>query len=146
MKIFASSSPGPSRHLPPPPPPWWPRPQTKEHTDYSREYLDWRWPLSCVHSVMIEFLVQLAQGKDANPPFFTLSTPSILVLSPPPHLPRKTSEIKLPEVEITKKQIHRLAYKFSIDFSLLGLAYGFFPNVLDFFYGKHKHLTKVLDF
>ncbi len=97
---------------------------------------------------MIAFLAQLAQGGGANPPFFTLFTPSILVMSPPPHLPRKTSEIKLPEVEITKKQnkIHRLAYTLSINFALLGLAYGFLFQRPRFLFDKHKHLTKVLDF
>jgi hypothetical protein len=27
-----------------------------------------------------------------------------------------------------------------------GLAYGLLPKVLDFFFGNHKHLTKVIDF
>ncbi len=30
------------------------------------------------------------------------------------------------EVEITKKKIHRLAYRFSMDFKIYRLAYGFF--------------------
>jgi hypothetical protein len=36
------------------------------------------------------------------------------------------------EVEVTKKKIHRLAYIFSIDFSLLGLAFIWF-SFEDFF-------------
>ncbi len=31
-------------------------------------YLDWRWPLSCLHSVMMVFSTQLAEGGDACPP------------------------------------------------------------------------------
>ncbi len=51
-----------------------------------------------------------------------------------------------PEVEVTKKQIHRQAYRFSIDFSLLGLAYGFLSQIPRFLFGNHTHLTNVLDF
>ncbi len=45
-----------------------------------------------------------------------------------------------PEVEVTKKKFYRLAFRFSKYFSILGLVYGFFPNVLAFF-SNHKHLT-----
>jgi hypothetical protein len=42
------------------------------------EYIDWRWPLSCVHSAMIVFSTQLAEGggASASPTPFTLSIPS----------------------------------------------------------------------
>jgi hypothetical protein len=43
------------------------------------------------------------------------------------------------EVEITKKQNP------SVDFSLLGVAYGFLSQRLRFSFGSHKHLIKVLD-
>jgi hypothetical protein len=45
----------------------------------------------------------------------------------------------LPEVEITKKKIHRLAYRFSIDFKIYRLAYGFLCV-------NHKGLAKVYRF
>jgi hypothetical protein len=44
-----------------------------------------------------------------------------------------------PEVEITKKKIHRLAYRFSIDFKIYRLAYGFLCV-------NHKALAKVYRF
>jgi hypothetical protein len=34
----------------------------------------------------------------------------------------KGIRLHYPEVEVTKKQIHRLAYRFSINFSLVGVA------------------------
>jgi hypothetical protein len=55
-----------------------------------------------------------------------------------------------PEVEVTKKQnpLYTLSYKFSIDISILGLAYEFFPEVPDFFLliPNIYFLTKVSDF
>ncbi len=48
------------------------RPQT-------REYIDCSWPLSSVHSVMMVFSAQLAEGEGARPPPFTLSIHSTLV-------------------------------------------------------------------
>jgi hypothetical protein len=53
------------------------------------------------------------------------------------------------EVEVTisqRSKIHRLAYRFSIDFSLLGLAYGFLCRRPIFLFGNHKHSNKFLDF
>jgi hypothetical protein len=44
-----------------------------------------------------------------------------------------------PEVEITKKKIHRLAFRFSIDFKIYRLAYGFLCV-------NHKGLAKVYRF
>jgi hypothetical protein len=45
-----------------------------------------------------------------------------------------------PEMGITKKKIHRLAYRFSIDFKIYGrLAYGFLCV-------NHKGLAKVYRF
>ncbi len=41
-----------------------------------------------------------------------------------------------------RSKIHRLAYRFSIDFSLLGLAYGFLSKSPRFLFGNHKHLTE----
>ncbi len=53
------------------------RPQT-------REYTDWRMPLSCVHSVMRCFRTSLVRvgggGGDASPPPMTLSTPRLELL------------------------------------------------------------------
>jgi hypothetical protein len=37
---------------------------------------------------------------------------------------------------------HRPAYIFSIDFSLIGLAYGFLSQSPRFRFGNHKYLTK----
>jgi hypothetical protein len=51
-----------------------------------------------------------------------------------------------PEVDIKKSKIHRLSHRFSIDFSLLGLAYGFLSQSPRFLFGHHKHLTEVLGF
>jgi hypothetical protein len=42
-----------------------------------------------------------------------------------------------------KNKIHRLAFRVSIHFSLLGLAYDFSPQSPRFPFGNHKHLTKV---
>jgi hypothetical protein len=50
------------------------------------------------------------------------------------------------EVEITKSKIYRLAYRFTVDFSLLGLAYGFLSQNSRFIFGNHKYFIKVLDF
>jgi hypothetical protein len=42
---------------------------------------------------------------------------------------------------------YQCSYRFSVEFSLLGLAYGFFLSQSPgFLFGNHKHLTKVLDF
>jgi hypothetical protein len=58
------------------------------------EYIDWRWPLSCEHSVMMVFSAQFAEGRDA------LVNPLLLYLPPPLELhhplypiPCKTCEI-----------------------------------------------------
>jgi hypothetical protein len=58
----------------------------------TRDYIDWRWPLSCVHSFMIVFSAQLAVH-----PLFTLSTSSTRVSNAPstPSPSRLVSEIKL---------------------------------------------------
>jgi hypothetical protein len=32
----------------------------------TREYIDWRWPLSCVHSVMMVFSTQLGEGEGVH--------------------------------------------------------------------------------
>ncbi len=57
-----------------------------------------------------------------------------------------TRYLTLTEVEVTKSKIYRLAYRFPVDFSLLGLAYGFLSQSPRFLFGNHKHFTKVLDF
>ncbi len=41
-----------------------------------------------------------------------------------------------------RNKIDRLAYRLSIDFSLLGLAYGFLSRSPRYLFGNHKHLTK----
>ncbi len=61
----------------------------------AREHIDWRWPLSCVHSVMMAFSAQLAVGRGSCPSPFTLSTPSTRVALPLHPLPSKTSEISV---------------------------------------------------
>ncbi len=33
----------------------------------TREYIGWRWSLSCVHSVMMVFSAQLAEGGGTHP-------------------------------------------------------------------------------
>ncbi len=33
-----------------------------EEQPQNKVYIDWRWPLPCVHSVMIVFSAQLAEG------------------------------------------------------------------------------------
>jgi hypothetical protein len=45
-----------------------------------------------------------------------------------------------------RSKIHRPAFRFSIDVSLLGLAYGFLSQSLKFFFGKSQSLTKSLWF
>ncbi len=40
------------------------------------------------------------------------------------HILRYGAFTNVPEVEVTKRKIHRLAYRFSKDFSSLGIAYG----------------------
>jgi hypothetical protein len=64
----------------------WSRAQT-------REYIDWRWPLSCIHSDLIIFLVLLrARGLTQTP--FTLYLTHPLELRRPSHpLASKTGEI-----------------------------------------------------
>ncbi len=53
----------------------------------------------------------------------------------------------LPRRNSQRSKIHGLADRFSIDFSLLGLAYGGFHSQRPrFLFCNHKHLTKVLDF
>ncbi len=65
------------------------RPQT-------REYIDWRWlPLSCVHSVMMVFAAQLADGGVHTLPLSSYLPPPLewfRLLHP---LPSKTSKILL---------------------------------------------------
>jgi hypothetical protein len=62
----------------------------RDHRDpQTREYIDWKWPISCVHSAMMVFVAQLAEGGGARPPPFTLSTPSTRVTSPPPRSPQQ---------------------------------------------------------
>ncbi len=47
-------------------------------------------------------------------------------------------------MEVTK--IHRLAFRFSKDFSIQVLAYGFLSQSSGFLFANHKHFRKVLDF
>jgi hypothetical protein len=42
------------------------------HTPRTREYIDWRWPPSCVHSVTMVFSVQLGDGGGCTPSPFTI--------------------------------------------------------------------------
>jgi len=46
-----------------------------------KSIVDWRWPLPCVHSEMMEFSTQLADGGGPCPPPLTLSTTSTRVTS-----------------------------------------------------------------
>ncbi len=66
------------------------RPQT-------REYIDWRWPpLSCVHSMMMVFVAQLADGGVHHALPLSSYLPPPLELRRPLHpLPSKTSKILL---------------------------------------------------
>jgi hypothetical protein len=50
----------------------------------------------------------------------------------------------IPRWKPQRSKIHRLAYRFSEDFSLLGLAYGFLSQRPRFLFGNHKHLIKSL--
>jgi hypothetical protein len=61
---------------------WW-EPQT-------REYIDWRWPLSCVHSVMMMvFLAQLTEGGGhAHSPLLVYPLHSSYVTPSPARLAR----------------------------------------------------------
>jgi hypothetical protein len=52
----------------------------------------------------------------------------------------------IPRWKLQKSKIHNLAHRFSVDFSLLGLAYGFLSQSPRFLFGSHKHLIKVIDF
>jgi hypothetical protein len=45
-----------------------------------------------------------------------------------------------------RSKFHRIDYRFSIDFSRPGIAYGFLSQSPRFLVGNHKHLTKALDF
>jgi hypothetical protein len=45
----------------------------------TREHIDWKWPLSYVHPVMMIFTAKLAEGGGARPLSFTQSIPSTRV-------------------------------------------------------------------
>ncbi len=68
----------------------------------TREYLDWRWTLSCVCSEMMVFSAQLAEeGAHAPSPFHSLYLPPSFEL--PRHfqpLPSKTIDKKLPVLSL----------------------------------------------
>jgi hypothetical protein len=49
----------------------------------------WQWPLSCIHSVMMEISAQLGEVGVLAPPPFTLSAPSTRLAPPPPPRPQQ---------------------------------------------------------
>ncbi len=55
----------------------------------TREYIDWRWPFSCVNSFMMVFSAQLAEDGVHIPTPFTLSTPTTRITLPPPKQEKK---------------------------------------------------------
>ncbi len=78
----------------------------------TRENIDWRWPLSCVHSVMMVFSSQLTEGGDARPPPFILSTPSRNL--PRPFHPQLAREL-LPVLSHVATAWKHFKYKISTD-------------------------------
>jgi hypothetical protein len=97
--------------------------------DY-RKYIHCRLEIatSCVHSVMMIFSAQLAEGMGARLPPFTLSTPQLQLHGPfAGPLPSKTSEIYV----ATCTQISRL----SPLLSGLHLAFQPFPHPFSFLRG-----------
>jgi hypothetical protein len=62
--------------------PAWAEPQT-------REYIDWHWPLSCVHSITMVFSVQVIEGGGKHAMPFSLSLPSRLELNVVPYTPSR---------------------------------------------------------
>ncbi len=61
-------------------------------TTEERVQLDWQWPLSGVHSIMMVYSTEPGEGGGARPPPFNLPSPSTRVVSPSPPLHKKTSE------------------------------------------------------
>ncbi len=58
----------------------------------TREYIDWRWPYSCVLSLMTVFSAQFAEGGGsvhAHPMSCSLSTPYTRFASPSPPPPQQ---------------------------------------------------------
>ncbi len=63
---------------------------------FAREYMDWRWPFSSVHSIKMVFSAQVAEGGVAPHPLHYIYPPPQKLHRPLHPLPSKTNETQLP--------------------------------------------------
>ncbi len=94
----------------------------------------WPFAIICTPAVKDLKILQAKCFALGNKPIFCLADPIATFYS---QVRRWKSQ---------RSKIHRLAYRFSIDFLLQGLAFGFLSQSPRFLFGNHKHLPEVLEF